>query len=193
MSWHPKRAFTLGELLISSALIVLTLVLTMSVMLRVLRYSERMDEQEAQREKLLLCSDELARLCRSANRWLVPAPGDNALKSSLDIEVPHLAMEAERWPWPLPDVSPTPAWNPRASTRQSRLVFSVVGEGLQRRLTQGGSTVTQRWAENVQGLSVQRISTIGVRLGLTYRDARGGLHPLETVVQLRLPRAWRAP
>ena len=70
---------------------------------------------------------------------------------------------------------------------------AVVGEGLQRRLTQGGSTVTQRWAENVQGLSVQRISTTGVRLVLTYRDARGGLHPLETVVQLRLPRAWRAP
>ena len=179
--------------MVSSALIVLTLTLTLSVMLRVMRYSERLDDQDALREKVLLCSDELARLCRSANRWLTPAPGDTALKTQLEIEVPHLALESDRWPWPLPIAPATPAWNPRATARQSRLNFSVVSQSLQRELTQDGVTVQQRWAENVQGLSVQRISQKQVRLLLTYQDNRGVAHPIQAVVSLRLARAWRTP
>ena len=184
--------FTLGELLLSSALAVLTLALTTALMLRVIRYSQRIDDRDEMREATQYTLRELTRICRSANRWISPAVNDNGLKTSLELELPHLSQELARWPDPSIAVPALPAWNPRHSSRQVRMRIFVTGRELHRSQTQSGLTSDHLWAQPVEGLSVQRVNLNQVQLILTY-PTRQGLQQAQATTSLPLTRAWRSP
>ena len=189
---NRSAGFTLGELLLSSALAVLTLALTTALMLRVIRYSQRLDDRDERREATQYTLRELTRICRTANRWTLPAVNDNGLKTSMELEFPHLSQELARWPDPSLPVPPLPAWNPRHSSRQVRMRFYVTGRELHRSQTLSGVTTDHLWAQPIQGLSVQRVNQNQVQLTLTY-PTRQGLQQAQATTSLPLARALEEP
>lgn len=178
--------------MLSSALAVLTLALTTALMLRVIRYSQRLDDRDEMREATQYTLRELTRICRSANQWTLPAVHDTGLKTSLELEFPHLSQELARWPDPSIPVPALPAWNPRHSSRQVRMRIYVTGRELHRSQTLSGITSDHLWAQPVEGLSVQRVNLNQVQLILTY-PTRQGLQQALATTSLPLARAWRGP
>jgi type II secretory pathway component PulJ len=182
-----RKGLSLLEIVVSMALFVVTITVTIFVMQAVLEASRRSEQLEQVQERMLVTLEDLSSTCRQANVWLTPAPGDGSEKSVLEFEVPDRRRDEERWPFPVPPppTTVTALWNPRAAARQVRLRFSVAGAALLRRV----GNADQTWSRGVQELRVQRRSPMWLRLTLRYATSRGAKE-VSGLVLLPLQRSW---
>lgn len=165
MTRRRTRGFNLIEALLSFALFLLVLSLIAQGLRQLSRITRHFDARSQTFTLALSLLNRVSTDVQEATEVIVPAPGDTATYSQLELRRVEPAQWANYYPTP----APTP-WNPRDPALLQEVVYALVGNQLRYQLDGPSGTEDLLLAENVQGLTTRRDGSVSLEVRLSFQE-----------------------